>query len=331
MASVLGDVTLLIKVAKAPLDKDQQRIAIFSKGIWQESTLAGSEGKEMANYIFGEIDVPNISTDSSPIPPFDLSRSMQLNRSNELVQKILAFVGYNVEAVRRRLVEDDKKRRASEEAKRLDREASEIAKIINQDFLNYKARINKAHAKAAGASDLHTSAELSAEAGNEVIFGNELPAIEVSDIGSPGRDEGIDGTGNHPPDLNPQVELTDKGEPKAKRSPQNPNRPRSHGGFRVEFSYMGEAEKRAKYDRESHTIFVNLDHSQVKAAIGAGGVDDIAFRRLAYEVAFSEYAFAVAYIMAQSNWFADIYEPINEIRETVNRITLAAAQLYAAT
>jgi len=102
------------------------------------------------------------------------------------------------------------------------------------------------------------------------------------------------------------------------------------GGFNVEFSNMGEAEKRAKYDRDSHTIYVNLDHSQVKAALGVGGVNDIAFRRLAYEVAFSEYAFAVAQLMVQANYFMDLYEPITEIRDTVNRITLAAASLYVA-
>jgi hypothetical protein len=234
-----------------------------------------------------------------------------------------------VDAVRRQLVDDDKKRRASEEAKRLSREASEIAKIINQDFLAYKARINKARAKTAGATDLYTSAELSAEAGSDLIFGDEEPAIEVSDTGSPGNGEGNAGGGNGVPDLNPQVEPADGGEKKGKRAPPGP-KARSGGGFNVEFANMGEAEKRAKYDRDGHTIYVNLDHPQVKAALGVGGVNDISFRRLAYEVAFAEYAFAVAQLMVQANYFMDLYEPITEIRDTVNRITLAAASLYVA-
>ena len=93
---------------------------------------------------------------------------------------------------------------------------------------------------------------------------------------------------------------------------------------------MGDAEKRAKYDRDSRTIFVNLDHPQLNAAIGAGGVDDIIFRRLAYEVAFGEYAIAVAYEMVRANYFLDQDEPINEIRETINRVALASAHLYSA-
>src|SRR5438128_807170 len=53
---VLGDVDLVIKVSKAPLEQDLRGISIFSNGVWHETTLAGSENKEMAQYIFGETE-----------------------------------------------------------------------------------------------------------------------------------------------------------------------------------------------------------------------------------------------------------------------------------
>ena len=112
----LGDATLVINVSKGPIDVELCGISIYSNGVWHESTLAGSEGKEMANYIFGEIEVPALDNDSSPIPPFDLSRSMRLNPSNEIVQAIYAFINRSIEEVRK---SPSIKRSGAERAKKL--------------------------------------------------------------------------------------------------------------------------------------------------------------------------------------------------------------------
>ncbi len=71
---LLGDAELVLKVSKAPVDEDLRGVAIYSNGVWHETTLAGAEGKEMSNYIIGEIDVPRLDEDNTPISPFDLSR-----------------------------------------------------------------------------------------------------------------------------------------------------------------------------------------------------------------------------------------------------------------
>src|SRR5262249_57305345 len=81
---VLGDVELILKTSKRPLEEDERGISVFSRGIWHATTLAGSEGKDMSHYIFGEIDVPRLEDDTSPIPPSDVSRSIALNPNNEL-------------------------------------------------------------------------------------------------------------------------------------------------------------------------------------------------------------------------------------------------------
>ncbi len=85
-SEMLGDATLKIAVAKAPLAREQQGIAVTSNGVLYESTLAGQEKRQFANYIFGSVDVSALAHDKSPIPPFDMSRSGQLNRKNELVR-----------------------------------------------------------------------------------------------------------------------------------------------------------------------------------------------------------------------------------------------------
>ena len=54
----LRGATLILHVAQAPLSESDRGVAILSNDILHETTFAGSESKEMVNYVFGEIDVP---------------------------------------------------------------------------------------------------------------------------------------------------------------------------------------------------------------------------------------------------------------------------------
>lgn len=53
------------------------------------------------------------------------------------------------------------------------------------------------------------------------------------------------------------------------------------------------------------------------------------FRKLAYEVAFTEYAIALSSELAQRGEYLDPSDPIYEIRETVNRLARRGASLYS--
>jgi hypothetical protein len=157
-----------------------------------------------------------------------------------------------------------------------------------------------------------------------------LPADLVSPTGAPGSTGGDGETGEGDPRrLRPEVA---PGPPDAEKRGQ-PARTevggqRSKGGFRVEFDHMGEASYRAQYMRDRRTIYVNLDHPQLEAARDVDSTDDIAFRRLAYEVAFSEYAVALASELAARDEYSDPSDPIVDIRDTLNRVARRAASLY---
>jgi hypothetical protein len=107
------------------------------------------------------------------------------------------------------------------------------------------------------------------------------------------------------------------------------SRRRPAGGFRVEFKEMGEVSERARYIEAEQAIHINLEHPQIAAAKGNFSVEDPSFKRLAYEVAFSEYAIAIAQLKIKSGDCFDLTDPIVEIREALNRITRKAASLYA--
>ncbi len=325
----IGATELTVKVSKAPLEDDMRGIAIFANGVWYETTLAGSEGREMAQYLFGEIDVARLDDDKSPIQPFDMSRSMRLNPSNELVQSIYAFVGQHVEAVRRELVEAEKKRKASEEARQLEKQASEIAQVINEDFEAFRKRIAKARAKGTGGAD---SGEMRHEGGatdDDLLFGDELPAEPITEHGALGATGDNASGGGDARRLFPDVS---PGSPDAERLGKPAGRgargDKPRGGFQVKFESMGEPSSRAQYMRDERTIYVNLDHPQLVAARGLAAVDDAVFRRLAYEVAFSEYAVGLASELAARDEYLDPSDPIVDIRETLNRVARKAAYLY---
>jgi len=333
--AALGDVSLIVKLAKAPLEQEWQGIAVLSNSVWHTTTLAGCEGKPFANHIFGELDVPRLAQDKSSIPPFDMSRSMRLNLKNETVAQIFAFIGSNVEAVRRELEKNDRERRKAKDAQKLIEEANAIARIINQDFDAWRHQVQKTLAKVPGGADRLLQASADQEQGETLVAGTEIPAIVVEDSETNGRGEF---TPDPDPNLRDEIRLPpDKpapalkpaaeGEPKA--SPKNKKKSGPSGGFRVDFKNMGEDDNRAKYDREERTIYINLDHPQIAAALAIGGIEDVAFRRLSYEVAFSEYAIALASELAGGDWYHDITDPIVDIRDTINRISRAAASLYS--
>jgi hypothetical protein len=329
LRGALGDVELKVKVSKVKLDEDSRGISIFSRGVWHETTLVGAAGRDMSEYIFGELDVPKLADDTSPIPAFDMSRSMQLNRSNELVQSIFAFVGASVERVRRGLVEEERKRRQTQEAKKLKREADEIARIINADFDNVRARIARVRSRKKGARDLLD--EITEASNDQAIYvlGGDEPIAEIVEVVGPPKPTTPPGPEPRPRQLFERAEgdsdtfgrRTDETRRQAERT---------RGGFSVEFRSIGAAELRAKYERDERTIYINLDHPQIKRAIGLGSTESIEFRRLSYEVAFTEYAIALAREMILAGEYYEMEEPMMDLRDTIDRVTRSAAHLYAA-
>jgi hypothetical protein len=329
LARVLGDVPLTLRVTRAPLDKDQAGVAISANGVLHEQTLAGAEGKDMAQYIYGRLDVPRLDDEvNGPVPPFDQTRRLQLNPNNPLVATIYAFIGPPVEALRQELVAARRQERLAEEARRLSRHGEEIARLINTDFRSFRDRLTARQARAEGAFDRYAAAGKGP--GRSLAPGDEVPARPVPrDPGKPGPHNPRPKPKPRPPlledDPNPDAPTNAKVVPGVARVGG------SHGGFRVEFDRMGDNQMRARYIPDGRTIYLNLDHPQIAAALGNGGIDAAPFRRLAGEVAFTEYAIAVTHELNTEGEFlgGDTSEPLVVIRETLDRITRAAAGLYA--
>ena len=140
---------------------------------------------------------------------------------------------------------------------------------------------------------------------NGLKKGRQAPSITASGVPDKNGDEAIDPVGG-----------------RGKRQ-------RPQGGFRVEYRELGEAQDRSKYDKTALTILINLDHPAVKNAQRSGGIEDANFKRLSYEIAFTEYAIALGYEMAERDPDIPADDLLYEVRSTLNRVAVSAAHLYA--
>lgn len=332
---LLGETSLTIRVAKAPLEDEFRGIAILANGVWHETTLAGCERKPFAEYLFGSIDVPTLGQASNGVPAFDMSRSMKLNPRNEVVADIMRFVGVNIEIVRKDLERQDRERRQSEEQKRLQQQGSKIAELINNHFREWSSKLKSTMAKTGTGRDLLSLKKKDELEEPSTMFGSDLPAIIVGQDQTvhdsfPDPDPPMPGPGPQP--TIPLVQIEDTSPDKiAKRAPGAPKISRA-GGFNVSFEKIGINEKRAKYDKETRTIFINLEHPRIamelKIAQSQIPVDDPNFQRMAYEIAFTEYAIVLAQELSTVQYFFDPQDALVELRQTLDDLSKAFATVW---
>ncbi len=331
VAKVIGPATLAVKVSPTPLDPDTNGIDVLSNGLWHETTLAGLENKEMVKFIFGEVDVPSLEEDQSPIPPFDNTRSNRLNPQNHLVAVMLGWISECVEEVRSRLLAADRERRRSEESRRLRREATALAQILNEDFAAFQHQL--ARARRGSGADAGTEMSPVSVDGEGIV----LPASggqDTSQWQEAGHPHGDGTAGSGPPgpgdEPGPGPSLIPGESPGTAHEPAQEGRKRAvRGSFSIDYRHETAEAPRSRYERDGRIIVINLDHPQLVSASSSGGIEAREFRQLCYEIAFVEYAIALPSELAQRFEYYDVEDALYEIRDTINRITRRAAAIGA--
>ena len=327
-SKVIGDVVLSVHVARAPLGEVEQGVFVTA-GV---GNLIGVEDcgiarKEMGNYLFGEIDAPAIEAFQTPVQPYDDSRSLKLNPEHPVVRVLLGFLGSKLEEVRQEQVRASREARKTEEMRRLTQEAEKIASVLNADFRSLQERLDQI--KAASASKGPAKSLFGGGAGGSESDAWAAGMSERGNLDKPSSDAGDGaGGGGNPPDQ-PAA-----GQPEASgRQAVDPvggegQRRRPRGGFEVRYENLGREEHRSKYDRTRLAILINLDHAAVANALKSTGSQDPMFRRLSYEIAFSEYSMALGYELARQDPDMPADDLLYEVRSTLNRVAKAAAALY---
>ena len=302
----LGNIELIIKVAAEPLDKGKNRIRINSNNVLLEETLCGSEGREMSEFIFGEIDCPKLDYDGDKEANSTVARDMTLSTSSSLVKELYSFIGPKVEEIRKKLVEQDKEEKESEEAKKLQKIADTAAEKINNHFEQYKDKIrmtvnrisngNVGTAKAYNSQNLNENGSLS--------VGDELEAIINNDFKSLGKFGENKANTNKKNNSNIQEK---KNEDKRAKRVNGTGKNKSSGGsrFLVKYKHNTASNNRAKFDRDNNIVYINLDHPQIVDIKKKSKDNEWLFKTTTYEIAFTEYAFGLSYLLLEKKWFKE--------------------------
>lgn len=327
--AILGDVKLLIYVSPVPLQTDQTGIAITAgSGNLVAVEDCGIGSKEYGNYLFGDIDVPALETYETPVEAYDDSRSLKLNLSHPVVRSLIPFIAAFLEKARRDLVQKHREARKSEEARRLAQTADKIADVLNKDFLSQKDRL--AEIRTATASSASTSARF----GQSALASDEKTdwqagIDEPGDIArtEPPAKQGAP-AGREEPNVRPAGSPNPTGQDSVSPSGGKGARPAARGGFSVKYERLGKESERSKFDPNNLQILINLEHPAVAAALEIGGEEDPTFKRLSYEIAFTEYALGLTFVMVNQDPDYPSYDALYDIRETLRRVTAAAATLY---
>lgn len=289
----LGNIKVIVKVSPVPLDAELRGIDVLSHGIWHGTTLAGIEKKERANYIFGHIDVPILEDGEWPVPPFDNTRNNTLNLQNPAVAMLLGWISEELEEIRNYLVEKEKERQRSEQAQQLKKEADKIAEVLNEHFagLEMELELSRRVAKRSGGKKVDEIIDSK----GELWPGNGDEPTPQEQIGAPhgsGSRGANAGSGNTP---RPGPETRPGNESGTMRNTTEGKRKRRKPAFSIDYKHETSSAKRARYEEDSKTIIINLDHPQIAAAFETGGkrIDSRPFREICYEVAAIMYALAI--------------------------------------
>ncbi|MYD11844.1 MAG: hypothetical protein F4X02_17585 [Chloroflexi bacterium] len=329
VSKYVGDVVLSIKVAYEPLDEERAGIDVLSYGIWHATTLVGIENKERSQYIFGEVDVPVLEDGEWEIPPFDNTRSVKLNDQNPTVAILLGWISEELEQVRLELVKEENQRRKSEQARKLEKEAERIARILNEDFAQQEMELEKARRARNLAGHMSVDdlpgGEDGLSPGNGDIPGSTQESGNEHGDGNGGENVS---EGETP---RPGPSLMEGSDSSSQKSLYEGRRKRRRAVFSLEYESGSSTMPRSRYETGEKTIYINLEHPQIANALLAsnGNISGKQFREMSYEVAAIEYSLALQYETMADNDTYDAFAALDELRHTVNRITSRiAAALY---
>lgn len=325
----IGEVNLVIKVSPIPLEPESNGIDILSHGIWHETTLAGLQNREMIQYLFGEVDVPNLEDKEWPIPPFDNTRNNTLNAQSPVVAVLYGWISKHLDEVRLKLVARERERRKSEEAQKLKKEAEKIAEILNDDFIKLQMEFEFAKQIASRRGKVKSNEIEGANV--EALPGDGDEPTAWQEAGKRfGKEAGLLNPITHGDTPKRGSNLIPGDQLGSQKSVSDGVNKRRKGLFAIDYRNETAENHRSRYERETRTIVINLDHPQIASAFTAGekNTESRGFREISYEVAVVEYAQAIPFEKIDQE--GDQYqasEALFDVRDTINRLTRRFTEL----
>lgn len=338
-AERLGDITLIVSAASAPLDEIHRGVQVT---IGPDNLIAvesaGVDSKEYGRHLFGHVDCPELdSPEYDPVAAYTNDRSMKLNAAHPVALALTTFIGASLEQLRQELVEEGRRKKADADALRLKQTTDKIADILNADLKDFRDRLEGLGGTTRRRTPLPGTAGGMETDPTEVVVDPEgVDKGVVDGVGGENRVEPEDGGGNHEPgdgsgapggdNASPAATPDSKGDHAV--APAGAGHQRMRGGLTVDYAHYGAEEDRSFWDQSTRTIVINLDHPVVKAAKALPD-DEATFRRLSFEIAFTTYAIALADLQFERDPALSSSDATYEIRRALERVWASAGSLFA--
>jgi hypothetical protein len=315
-AAQIGPAACTLKISKQPLAREDNVVAVLCNGFLQATTLAGKQSELFVEYIFGEVEVPGLDSDTGAIPPFDNTRNLSLNLQNPKVQVLLTWLSECIEEVRQELIARDKRRRYSREMRLLRRVANKIGNYLAEDFrvvqetLPWATMSGRRRAKNKGRRQHDGKSELAPTEPARTLTLFERTQNWVNTLLGRSAPTGTEAE---------SVELPDG------------NRRSGRVQFEIDYVRLGKEGPRSRYISNRRTIYLNRDHPQLRAAETEAGLNSLTFEMLSFDIAFTEYALAVVSQLADQG--VEVADPIDAsemVQEILDRLGRKAAEYFNA-
>ena len=324
-----GDFSLTVEISKTPLDESERGIKVMCNNHILGLEDCGVSSKECGNQITGKVDIPKLEDPIDNVTPFNQTRSHKLNMNHKGVKELVMFMGPKLELIRKELIDNKNKERDSIQNKKLTAITDQLSDKFNKQWNDLKRQLNEIRtgSNAKNVNSFFTEPgeddELTA-----LISGDEVPAVENE------YREGEEGP-NIPPVDPPEKELNrddEDGEKIAKETSGNKVQ-RRKGGFMVDHDDLGIDEHRSIYSKDELKIIINTEHPSVASCLKScnNDVENIAFKRLIFEIAFREFEHAIAQEMISDNDMYPASDLLYEMRAHYDKIArIIGSDLYNA-
>ena len=320
--NIIGDAEISIKVASRKLDEDERGTKIFTKGIYK--AFIKNPSARFSDFIFAECSCDRLIDENQDPPIFDSSRREELNEDNELARKFKEFVDISIDKVRKKLEKDSNAQRDKEKEEVLKKEAEKMKEFFNSHFKKQELDFQKRAAKARGNID-EKEKDIPSLGETKIVIGKDfnVNVIEGDDNAGTydGRGEGEGGEEGDGGKTGGKLEKTDERTSNFGKERKS-KRKKSGGGFNIDFQKLGPDDFRAKYEDDTRTIIVNLDHPFLKKIEDmAGDRTSTKYMRPAWEAALFEYAAATTTQKGTSNLMDDsLTDGVIGMQETVDEL-----------
>ena len=134
----------------------------------------------MSDYIFGEINCPELDKDDQEIAATTIARDMSLNQNNRIVKSLYSFIF--IEEIRKKLVKENEERKQSEEAQKLEKKQKKFQTNLTNIFKSLRIKLKSGKVDMQMENGIAAASNSGKKDNGSLSVGDEIEALLNNDL-----------------------------------------------------------------------------------------------------------------------------------------------------